>query len=259
MSAKPETEANPAPSQTVRIAYAAHTDAGTFLLDREGICRGFVPSPDRSGAFRVRPEAADRCIGAQYVAAIDVTEPGALVQLPRVGAALLLGIVDANGRISLIRTGPIVRYETLDGAHDKPSEIKLDIDWDDESTVASAPTPTPTPTPPAELRSRANAITLDAEGPAPATALERPSEPTAVCFRAGELLRSARPLSAVPEAAPTPVVALVSSEPFCSDDQTPAKHSIRQSVPLGSGSRLVDPDEPTLTGRIRAESSGRRT
>jgi hypothetical protein len=133
------------PSSGVRIAYAAHTDAGTFLLDSEGICRGFVPSPDQSGSFRVRAEAADRCIGAQYVAAIDVTEPGALIPLPRIGAALLLGIVDANGRISLVRTGPVVRFEPLEPearaegprGHGKESEIRLDIDWDDESTAAA--------------------------------------------------------------------------------------------------------------------------
>jgi hypothetical protein len=90
------------------IAYAAYTDACTFLLDAEGICRRVVLR--RRGAATA--DAAERCIGAQYVASIDTTAVGGLVPMPCAGAALLFAFTGEDGRIGVVRTGPLVRFET---------------------------------------------------------------------------------------------------------------------------------------------------
>src|SRR5260370_1396142 len=90
------------------IAYAAHTDACTFLLDEDGICRRVVlRRRDSTSAL-----AADRCIGAQYVASIDVNVSGGLVPMPSPGAALLFAYAGEDGRIAVVRTRPLVRVAT---------------------------------------------------------------------------------------------------------------------------------------------------
>jgi hypothetical protein len=98
----------------VVIAYVAHTDRATFLLDAEGICQHVIPAAlpphPRPGDIREK-EAAERCLGAQYVASIDVREKGGLVDLPRAGVPLLFAIADARGRISVIRTAPLMKFE----------------------------------------------------------------------------------------------------------------------------------------------------
>lgn len=104
-----------APSMT--IAYAAYTEGCTFLLDEQGVCRRAVPKRARSGertfAGRTVAEAARRCVGAQYVASIDVREPGALVPRPCVGASMLFAYVGEGGRIAVVRTGPLLRFEDI--------------------------------------------------------------------------------------------------------------------------------------------------
>ena len=99
------------------IAYAAYTEGCTFLLDEQGVCRRAVPKRARSGertfAGRTVAEAARRCVGAQYVASIDVREAGALVPRPRVGASMLFAYVGEGGRIAVVRTGPLLRFEDL--------------------------------------------------------------------------------------------------------------------------------------------------
>lgn len=96
------------------IAYVAHTDRATFFLDANGICRHVLPTPlppcPRAIDLREK-EAAERCLSAQYVASIDTKAKGGLVDLPRVGVPLLFAIASASGRISLIRTAPLLRFE----------------------------------------------------------------------------------------------------------------------------------------------------
>jgi hypothetical protein len=102
------------------IAYVAYTDAATFMLDGTGICR-WVTSVPGSGHSQ---KAADRCVGAQYVASIDASVEGALVELPRVGKPMIFAAVGADGRISLVRTGPLVRFEANrkpSGIHERPT------------------------------------------------------------------------------------------------------------------------------------------
>jgi hypothetical protein len=92
------------------ITYAAHTATCTFLLDAEGICRRIVMLP--GSKRRDASKNASRCIGAQYVATLDPTVPGCLVEMPKIGTPMLFARVDTRGRVALVRTGPITSFET---------------------------------------------------------------------------------------------------------------------------------------------------
>lgn len=96
-----------------KITYAAHTNACTFLLDAEGICRRIVLNPGlgRTQKGRDAAAAANRCVGAQYVASLDSTLPGILSEMPRVGIPMVFACVDDRGRVSLIRTGIVRRFD----------------------------------------------------------------------------------------------------------------------------------------------------
>jgi hypothetical protein len=84
------------------IVYAVHTRACTYLLDDEGICRWVL---SRSGA-----RSDDRCVGAQFVAALDLRSKGGLIGELRIGASALF-IRSENGRFMLIRTKAIEHVE----------------------------------------------------------------------------------------------------------------------------------------------------
>ncbi|MBX3232895.1 MAG: hypothetical protein KIT84_42265 [Labilithrix sp.] len=94
------------------IQYAAHTATCTFLLDSEGICRRIVMVPN-ANATRTREasRAAARCVGAQYVASLDASLAGMLSDMPKVGTSMLFARTDERGRISLVRTGHVTRFE----------------------------------------------------------------------------------------------------------------------------------------------------
>lgn len=102
-------------SAPIDIIYAAHTGSCTFLLDSEGICRRIVMVPN--GKRREASRTAARCVGAQYVASLDGSAAGGLVEMPRVGAAMLFARVDERGRVSLVRTGVVTSFESK-AAHD---------------------------------------------------------------------------------------------------------------------------------------------
>lgn len=91
-----------------RFTYAAHTEKAIFYLDEEGVCQDLEA---KGGA----PLGADvlRCVGAQYVASLDLADASGLVPLPREGASMLFVVADARMRFSLVRTGVVVRFETL--------------------------------------------------------------------------------------------------------------------------------------------------
>ena len=97
----------------IEIAYAAHTSVCTFLLDDQGICRRIVMTA--KGKRRESARTSARCVGAQYVASLDGSAAGGLVEMPRVGAAMLFARVDESGRISLVRTGAITSFESRAG------------------------------------------------------------------------------------------------------------------------------------------------
>lgn len=104
-------------SASLEIIYAADTSSCTFLLDAQGICRRIViaPSnkrPNSSVKGRSSARLAARCVGAQYVASLDASVSGMLAEMPRVGSAMLFARVDERGRVSLVRTGIVTRFET---------------------------------------------------------------------------------------------------------------------------------------------------
>jgi hypothetical protein len=67
------------------------------------------PAANRRGT-----EGAARCIGAQYVASLDKRAPGGIIEAPQLGTSMLFAKADESGRISLVRTGTVTRFETRD-------------------------------------------------------------------------------------------------------------------------------------------------
>ncbi len=177
----------------MEIAYAAHTESCTFMLDGDGICRFVAPAPvrgvlpPRASGRSMRggyvPDHADRCIGAQYVASIDLGAKGGLVDLPRPGAPLLFARIEEDGRIALVRSGPLVRFETMSsggsGVRPRPG-------------VASRPS-----APPLEPR-RPNAP------PRPERRLE-PDEERTSPYRPSQATLAAARVQSAPGLAPRPV------------------------------------------------------
>lgn len=115
------------------IRYAAHTVSCTFLLDAEGICRSIVMQPGANKRREVA-RAAARCVGAQYVASLDSRTAGHLVEMPKTGVSMIFARVDERGRVSLVRTGHVTRFEEKEAEEDP---------FDDESVKTSAPDLTP--------------------------------------------------------------------------------------------------------------------
>ena len=101
----------------VDIAYVAHSERCALLLDAEGVCRWVIPKVDAKDAMVA---AAKRCIGAQFIATLDRDMPGCMGHEPRVGANLLFALV-TDGRVALVRFGPLVAFEELDVASE-PAE-----------------------------------------------------------------------------------------------------------------------------------------
>ncbi len=95
----------------MEVAFVAQTETCTFLLDAEGICRFSVLRPDADKSTR---EAANRCLGAQYVASLDSKAEGLLVHEPKPGRSLLFARVSETGRVALVRSGPVLEFQALD-------------------------------------------------------------------------------------------------------------------------------------------------
>ena len=134
----------------MEIVYAAHTRSGVFMLDQNGVCRWAVAQPGHTAE-----KVPERIVGAQYLATLDVGAEGALVDLPRIGCPMLFAATDESGRIRLVRTPPLLRFEDRrNGPMRRPLASKFDVDgaaeggtsrkWD----VEPATTPTPTPVSP---------------------------------------------------------------------------------------------------------------
>jgi hypothetical protein len=87
------------------MAHAVHTHTCTYVLDQDGICRWIVA---RQGAV---PPHVRQCMGAQFVACLDLETKGGLVPELRPGAMGLFVRVSAEGRMVLLRTAPIIRVE----------------------------------------------------------------------------------------------------------------------------------------------------
>ncbi len=93
------------------VAYAVHTKTCTYLLDEQGVCHWII-SPTGMVPADIR-----QCIGAQFVACLDLTQEGGLAGELLLGAAALFVKRDATtGRFQLLRTGMIFQVETKQGA-----------------------------------------------------------------------------------------------------------------------------------------------
>jgi hypothetical protein len=112
------------------IAYSASTEGATFLLDEAGVCKRVMlkraASNQQTQAGRTRAQAARMVVGAQYVASIDTRVEGGLVPMPRCGAAMLFAYADETGRLAVVRTAPIVRFEAVAQPDDTVPVPELD-------------------------------------------------------------------------------------------------------------------------------------
>jgi hypothetical protein len=120
----------------MEIAYRAHTETCTLLLDSNGVCRSVqaVSSMYNGRPARI-PSSAERCIGAQFVASLDFHTEGALTHLPEPGGQLLFARIEIDGRIALVRSAPLVRFEQVTGGASGVHEREnLDYDEDDGKT-----------------------------------------------------------------------------------------------------------------------------
>lgn len=112
----------------MNILYIAHAVHAALLLDEEGFCRRVVPRPDADAASL---RAANRSIGAQFVASLDPLVEGYLHHEPRVGAALLFTAIK-DGRSALVRFGPLVLFDRL------AAPVTVESDDAAEQLVASS-------------------------------------------------------------------------------------------------------------------------
>lgn len=133
----------------MEIVYAAHTRSGVFMLDQNGVCRWAVAQPGRTAE-----KVPERIVGAQYLATLDLDAEGALVDLPRIGCPMLFAATDENGRVRLVRTPPLLRFEDRrERPARRPLASKFDRD-EDMTPVAALPRssyPPPPSAPPETL------------------------------------------------------------------------------------------------------------
>jgi hypothetical protein len=99
------------------IAYAVHTRTCSFMLDDGGICRWILSSTG------MVPPHIKQCIGAQFVACLDLTLDGGLAGELLLGAAALFVKRDASGRMQLLRTGMIFQVETRPDVSAMPRQL----------------------------------------------------------------------------------------------------------------------------------------
>lgn len=125
----------------MEIVYAAHTQSGVFMLDENGVCRWAVAQPGRTGE-----KVPERIVGAQYLATVDLSAEGGIVDFPRVGCPMLFASTDESGRVRLVRTPPLTRFEDRRVAPmRRPLASKFD---DDEMTPVALARSSSIPPPP---------------------------------------------------------------------------------------------------------------
>ena len=186
------------------MAYAVHTRSCTYLLDDDGICRWTLAPTG------VPVPGAERYLGAQFVACLDVREIGGLVGELRNGAAALFARSE-NGRLVLLRT-PAIEFVEHRSDDDDPS----------------APAPAPAIAGPGELPSYApEADPLPAYVPRPTAAPPRPALPSYPSRPAAALpVYPPRPPAAPPPPAPAAFV------PLAPLVHAPLVHAPRRLPPL---------------------------
>jgi hypothetical protein len=165
----------------MELAYVAHAARCALLLDADGICRWFLlKSEDESVAA-----TAKRCVGAQFVATLDPDVSGLLGHEPAVGKNILFARVD-DGRVTLVRFGPLVEFETL-GAASAPRESEVElpappaIEPATEPAIEAAIEP-----PPATIQERRRTIVASPPPPPPAPTSEPPTMPAGSALAADD-------------------------------------------------------------------------
>jgi hypothetical protein len=103
------------------IHYVAQTRDHLLMLDEDGVCIDVHRRQiDRDGRVS---EGAAHCLGAQYVAALDASEPGFLREMPTLGVPMLFAKVGPTGKISVVRTGPLERFDVRgDTESERPTQ-----------------------------------------------------------------------------------------------------------------------------------------
>lgn len=124
--------------QSRELKYVAITAACAFYLDADGVCRRIMLT--KKGRTGGGSSKAERCLGAQYVASLDPTTPAQLVALPTPGAPMMFAHVAKNGRVSLVRTGPVEAFEEVAPVEDPAVDTERDDRApDDEATSERSP------------------------------------------------------------------------------------------------------------------------
>lgn len=106
-----------APSAPQDLAYAVHTATCTYLLDDDGVCRWIV------SAQGLAPSHVKQAVGAQFVACLDLKEPGGLAGDLRVGGMALLARYDGD-RMVLLRTAPIIHVDDRRAPPDEDATVR---------------------------------------------------------------------------------------------------------------------------------------
>lgn len=196
----------------MELAYVAHSERCALLLDADGVCRWVIPKVDATDATVA---AARRCIGAQFVATLDHDAPGFMGHEPRVGANLLFALV-SDGRVSLVRFGPLQHFEELD-ADDK----------------ASAETIAPPPAPAAEPEQAA--ATANEDEPLPPTVADVPDVDDLITSLATDSTPDLDVSQDTAEAAPEPELELTP----LADEAEPAS---AEAAPVATEAESADAD-----------------
>ncbi len=94
-----------------------HTDKSIYALDPDGVCR-YAIGTDGSPL-----ETIDRCVGAQYVASLDLRLPAGLVANPSEGSHALFVGQGESQRAALIKTPQITKvvYADEDNEQTQPN------------------------------------------------------------------------------------------------------------------------------------------
>ncbi|HRG97865.1 MAG TPA: hypothetical protein PLR99_16535 [Polyangiaceae bacterium] len=151
------------------FAYAAHAGSNTFLLDEDGICRRILT---RGKNRQSTNKSTQRCLGAQYVASLDFDSESGLVERPKEGCPLLFARVDEHGRVSLVRTAPLERFEEVDRELDTEEHFALEtLGFDEDRRRTRPPPPTRREPAPATRRDPSPAVRRE---PAPPTRKDAP-------------------------------------------------------------------------------------
>lgn len=129
----------PRAASPMDVAFVAQTESCTYLLDPGGICRWVVLAPSASEEVQ---RLAQRCIGAQYVAALDPSDAAVLVHDPKPGRALVFARVAADGRVSLLRSGTLLVFSEIEEANEGAEAKEVDdltLEREAPATVSAPP------------------------------------------------------------------------------------------------------------------------